>query len=139
VVSAVLALSERMPVSGRDFLNAVVLGIETECRIGNAVYPNHYDIGWHITGTAGVFGAAAAAGKLLGLSEQQTAPAGAPSGRRGRSGLPSACAREWLSEAYRPLAAPGAAPHLVLCTVAHSQPGPAVLGLQQPFDHAFPL
>jgi 2-methylcitrate dehydratase PrpD len=71
VVSAVLALSERMPVSGRDFLNAVVLGIETECRIGNAVYPNHYDIGWHITGTAGVFGAAAAAGKLLGLSEQQ--------------------------------------------------------------------
>jgi 2-methylcitrate dehydratase PrpD len=58
-------------VSGKDFLNALVLGIETECRIGNAVYPNHYDVGWHITGTAGVFGAAAAAGKLLGLSEQQ--------------------------------------------------------------------
>jgi 2-methylcitrate dehydratase PrpD len=71
VVSAVLALSERQPVSGRDFLNAVVLGIETELRIGNAVYPNHYDVGWHITGTAGVFGAAAAAGKLLGLTEQQ--------------------------------------------------------------------
>lgn len=71
VVSAVLALSERQPVSGRDFLNAVVLGIETELRIGNAVYPNHYDVGWHITGTAGVFGAAAATGKLLGLSEQQ--------------------------------------------------------------------
>ncbi|MDB5937613.1 MAG: 2-methylcitrate dehydratase [Massilia sp.] len=71
VVSAALALAEFHPVSGRDFLNAIVLGIETECRIGNAVYPNHYDIGWHITGTAGVFGAAAAAGKLLGLSEQQ--------------------------------------------------------------------
>jgi 2-methylcitrate dehydratase PrpD len=71
VVSAILALSEYHPVSGKDFLNAVVLGVETECRIGNAVYPNHYDIGWHITGTAGVFGAAAAAGKLLGLSEQQ--------------------------------------------------------------------
>ena len=42
-----------------------------ECRIGNAVYPAHYDRGWHITGTAGVFGAAAACGKLLGLSEQQ--------------------------------------------------------------------
>jgi 2-methylcitrate dehydratase PrpD len=71
VVSAILALSEHVPVSGKDFLNAVVLGVETECRIGNAVYPNHYDIGWHITGTAGVFGAAAAAGKLLGLTEQQ--------------------------------------------------------------------
>jgi 2-methylcitrate dehydratase PrpD len=71
VVSAILALSEYQPVSGKDFLNALVLGVETECRIGNAVYPNHYDIGWHITGTAGVFGAAAAAGKLMGLTEQQ--------------------------------------------------------------------
>lgn len=71
VISAALALAEFKPVSGKDFLNAIILGIETECRIGNAVYPNHYDTGWHITGTAGVFGAAAAAGKLLGLSEQQ--------------------------------------------------------------------
>jgi 2-methylcitrate dehydratase PrpD len=71
VASAILALSEYQPVSGRDFLNALVLGVETECRIGNAVYPDHYDRGWHITGTAGVFGAAAGAGKLLGLSEQQ--------------------------------------------------------------------
>ncbi|HEX4278055.1 MAG TPA: MmgE/PrpD family protein [Bryobacteraceae bacterium] len=71
VVSAILALAEYRPVSGADFLNAMVLGIETECRIGNAVYPAHYDAGWHITGTTGVFGAAAAAGKLLGLSGQQ--------------------------------------------------------------------
>ncbi|MBO4225820.1 MmgE/PrpD family protein [Bradyrhizobium neotropicale] len=71
VASAILALSEMQPVSGREFLNALVLGIETECRIGNAVYPNHYDVGWHITGTAGVFGAAAAVGKLLKLNEQQ--------------------------------------------------------------------
>jgi len=71
VVSAILALSEYRPVSGSDFLNAMVLGIEAECRIGNAVYPAHYDVGWHITGTTGVFGAAAASGKLLGLTEQQ--------------------------------------------------------------------
>ena len=71
VASAILALAEYRPVSGRQFVNALVLGIETECRIGNAVYPDHYDVGWHITGTAGVFGAAAAAGKLLALSEQQ--------------------------------------------------------------------
>ncbi len=71
VLSAILALAEYQPVSGGDFLNAMVLGVEAECRIGNAVYPAHYDVGWHITGTAGVFGAAAAVGKLLGLSEQQ--------------------------------------------------------------------
>jgi 2-methylcitrate dehydratase PrpD len=71
VASSILALSEMQPVSGKDFLNALVLGVETECRIGNAVYPNHYDAGWHITGTAGVFGSAVAVGKLLGLSEQQ--------------------------------------------------------------------
>jgi 2-methylcitrate dehydratase PrpD len=71
VVSSILALSEMQPVSGKEFLNALVLGVETECRIGNAVYPNHYDAGWHITGTAGVFGSAVAVGKLLKLSEQQ--------------------------------------------------------------------
>jgi len=71
VASAILALAEYQPVSGRDFLNALVLGVEVECRIGNAVYPDHYDRGWHITGTTGVFGAAAASGKLLGLTEQQ--------------------------------------------------------------------
>jgi 2-methylcitrate dehydratase PrpD len=58
-------------MTGEDFIAAMVLGIEVECRIGNAVYPAHYDLGWHITGTAGVFGAAAASGRILGLSEQQ--------------------------------------------------------------------
>jgi 2-methylcitrate dehydratase PrpD len=71
VASAILSLAEYRPVSGADFLHALVLGVEVECRIGNAVYPDHYDRGWHITGTTGVFGGAAAAGRLLGLSEQQ--------------------------------------------------------------------
>src|SRR5262245_16456276 len=71
VISAILALSEQRPISGTDFVNALVLGVDVECRIGNSVYPKHYDAGWHITGTAGVFGAAAASGKLLGLTEQQ--------------------------------------------------------------------
>jgi 2-methylcitrate dehydratase PrpD len=71
VASAILALSEYQPVSGLEFLTALVLGIEVECRIGNAVYPEHYDAGWHITGTTGPFGAAAAVGRLLHLSEQQ--------------------------------------------------------------------
>jgi 2-methylcitrate dehydratase PrpD len=71
VMAAALALAEKRPVTGEAFIHAVVLGVDIECRIGRAVFPAHYQAGWHITGTAGVFGAAAAAGMLLRLSEQQ--------------------------------------------------------------------
>ncbi len=71
VASGLMALAETRPMTGLEFLHAFILGIEVECRIGNSVYPDHYDRGWHITGTAGVFGAAAAAGKILGLNVQQ--------------------------------------------------------------------
>jgi 2-methylcitrate dehydratase PrpD len=71
VASGLLALSQHQPVSGAELLHALVLGMECECRIGNAVYPSHYDMGWHITGTCGAFGSAAACGKLLHLDERQ--------------------------------------------------------------------
>jgi 2-methylcitrate dehydratase PrpD len=71
VASALFAYASANPVSGRDFMEAFILGFEAESRIGNAVYPAHYDVGWHITGTAGVFGAATAIGKLLRLPEQE--------------------------------------------------------------------
>ena len=71
VAPALFALAELRPVSGADLLHALVLGVEAECRIGNAVSPAHYRRGWHITSTCGVFGAAAAAGKLLGLDRRQ--------------------------------------------------------------------
>ena len=71
VAPAVFALAETMATRGVDFLLAFILGVETECRIGNAISPGHYARGWHITSTCGVFGSAMAAGKLLGLSRQQ--------------------------------------------------------------------
>src|SRR5579863_6229565 len=71
VASALFAYASAHAVSGRDFMEAFIAGFEAEMRIGNAVYPAHYDVGWHITGTAGVFGAAIAIGKLLGLSRHQ--------------------------------------------------------------------
>jgi 2-methylcitrate dehydratase PrpD len=71
VASALFAYASASKVSGRDFVHAFILGFEAESRIGNSVYPAHYDVGWHITGTAGVFGAAIAIGKLIGLNEQQ--------------------------------------------------------------------
>jgi 2-methylcitrate dehydratase PrpD len=67
VASPLFALAERNGLSGREVLHAFVLGVEAECRIGNAIYPSHYDIGWHITATTGVFGAAVGAAKALHL------------------------------------------------------------------------
>ncbi len=68
VAPALLALSELRPVSGPELLLALVLGNEVETRIGLAISPRHYSLGWHITSTCGVFGAAAGSGKLLGLN-----------------------------------------------------------------------
>jgi 2-methylcitrate dehydratase PrpD len=67
VAAPVLALAEARRVSGRDVLTAFILGVEIECRIGNSVSPHHYARGWHITSTCGIFGAAAACAKLVGL------------------------------------------------------------------------
>lgn len=71
VLPALLAFAQWRPVSGAQLVHAFVLGVEAEERVGLSVFPEHYAIGWHITGTAGVFGAAAAIGKLLGLDEQK--------------------------------------------------------------------
>ena len=67
VAPALLAFAERRRCSGQSLLHALLLGIEAECRVGNAVSPWHYAHGWHITSTCGAIGAAAAMGKLLGL------------------------------------------------------------------------
>lgn len=73
VMPAILAYGEWQKISGAALIHAFVLGVDAECRIGLSVFPEHYDRGWHITGTAGVFGAAAAMGKLLGLDAQRMA------------------------------------------------------------------
>ncbi len=83
VASAVLALAEGLggglqgtqPISGRQLIDALVIGIDVSCRVGNAMYPDHYDRGWHITGSTGTLGAAAACARLLGLDVQRTAMA----------------------------------------------------------------
>ena len=56
VASAVLALAEHTGASGRDIIDALVIGIDVSCRVGNAMYPDHYDRGWHITGSTGTLG-----------------------------------------------------------------------------------
>ena len=72
VASALLALAETQGTSARVLIDALVLGIDVACRIGNLMYPEHYDRGWHITGSTGMLGAAAGCARLLGLDEQRT-------------------------------------------------------------------
>ena len=72
VASAVLALAEHRGLSGRAVIDALVLGIDVSCRVGNTMYPEHYDRGWHITGSTGTLGAAAGCARLLGLDEHKT-------------------------------------------------------------------
>jgi 2-methylcitrate dehydratase PrpD len=71
VAAALLAYASMNRVSGRDLLDAFIIGFEASARVANAVYPAHYDVGWHMTGTAGVFGAAAAIGRVEALDAQQ--------------------------------------------------------------------
>jgi 2-methylcitrate dehydratase PrpD len=75
VASALLALAEHQGASGRELIDALVLGIDVSCRIGNVMYPDHYDRGWHITGSTGMLGAAAGCARLLRLDTQRTAMA----------------------------------------------------------------
>lgn len=68
VVPAALAAAEMTGASGADFLAAVIAGYEVCCRLGVALDPGrHYARGFHPTATAGTFGAAAAAGRIMGL------------------------------------------------------------------------
>ena len=71
VGAALFALAKKSNFSGRELLHAFALGVETTCRMGNAVMPGHYERGWHITGTCGVFGSAVASAKILGLNTQE--------------------------------------------------------------------
>ena len=70
VIPAALAVAERDGIAGPEFLTAIVAGYEVAIRAGEALGPSHYHF-WHTTATCGVFGAAAAAGKLLRLTPEQ--------------------------------------------------------------------
>ena len=72
VIPAALAASERKgTVSGKEFLCAVILGIDIVCRMGMATKFGPNTTGWILTPLYGYFGAAAAAGKILGLEREK--------------------------------------------------------------------
>ncbi|MBI3050194.1 MAG: MmgE/PrpD family protein [Acidobacteria bacterium] len=67
-LAATLAVGERLGVSGRQFLEAYLVGFEVECKMAEAIHPTHYQNGFHSSGTFGIFGATVSAAKLLGLN-----------------------------------------------------------------------
>ncbi len=74
VFPALLALAEKNGLDGKRFIEATVAGYEAAIRVGETLGREHYAI-FHTTGTAGTFGAAAAAAKYLGLTSEETADA----------------------------------------------------------------
>jgi 2-methylcitrate dehydratase PrpD len=70
VLAALLALAERQPVGGRDFMLAYAVGFEAGVRVGRTA-PGHHQGGWHLTGTLGTFAAAAACGRLMQFDRQK--------------------------------------------------------------------
>ncbi|MFC1864667.1 MmgE/PrpD family protein [Chloroflexota bacterium] len=72
VLPVVLALGEMYHCSGRDVLEAYIVGVEVEARIGSGIGSRHYAVGWHSTATLGTLGATAAAARMLGLSVPET-------------------------------------------------------------------
>src|SRR5436305_6374483 len=75
ILPGLLALAEQRGSSAREIIAALVAGYETACRIGMALRPGHYNLGFHATGTVGAFGAAAACAHPLGLDAEATARA----------------------------------------------------------------
>tara|TARA_B100000029_G_scaffold514843_1_gene619272 strand:+ start:3651 stop:5012 length:1362 start_codon:yes stop_codon:yes gene_type:complete len=102
---AVLAIAEAENLSGSQTLTAFSIGAETACNLAMSVHPWHYNAGWHITGTVGVFGAAAAAANALHLSPENTEQT------LGLAGTHSAGVRETFGTNAKALHAGNAASH----------------------------
>jgi 2-methylcitrate dehydratase PrpD len=72
VLPAVIALGEKLRSTGKECVEAYLAGMEVISRVGRGVNPDHYDKGWHSTGTVGVLGSASASSKLLKLDPERT-------------------------------------------------------------------
>lgn len=70
-LAASLAVGEHLGISGRQFLEAYLIGFEVECKMNEAIHPTHYQNGFHSSGTFGTFGAMISAAKLYGLNAEQ--------------------------------------------------------------------
>jgi 2-methylcitrate dehydratase PrpD len=71
LLPVLLALADTRTLSGPEAITAYTVGFEVATRLAAAVNPGHYRHGWHTTAVAGVLGATATAGRILGLTPLQ--------------------------------------------------------------------
>ncbi len=119
VIPPALALAEELDASPRALLEAIVAGYEVTMRVGNALNPaSAYARGFHPTGVAGIFGAAMAAGRLLGLGRDALTTA------LGIAGTMAAGSLEYLSDgAWTKRLNPGWAGHAGITAAYLAQAG----------------
>ncbi|WP_408011274.1 MmgE/PrpD family protein [Pseudalkalibacillus sp. A8] len=71
LIPIILGLAKEKQLNGKDMIEAYAIGFEVQGRIGEAIGPSQYKNGWHTTSTIGIYGAIAAAAKILKLNSQQ--------------------------------------------------------------------
>ena len=72
LIAALLPVAEhRRVITGRDFITAMVVGVEASSRVGSALGNEYYEAGWHATAILGRFGAATGVGRLIGLDRER--------------------------------------------------------------------
>ena len=128
VVPAALSAGEERGVSGQEVLTAIVAGYEIACRLAMACNPfSSHEMGFHPTGTCGVFGATAAVGKLNGLTAAQLENA------FGINGSQAAGSMQYdLNSAWNKRAHPGFAAHSAFIAVALATNG--FIGAAEPIE-----
>jgi len=128
VVPAALSAGEEQGTSGREVLAAIVAGYEIACRLAMACNPfSSHEMGFHPTGTCGVFGATAAVGRLNGLTAAQLESA------FGINGSQAAGSMQYdLNSAWNKRAHPGLAAHSAFIAVALA--GNGFLGAAEPIE-----
>lgn len=132
VIPAALAVAERVDAPGRAFLEGLAAGYEVACRVGAALGPTAYDRGFHITAVAGIFGAAAAGGRLLGWDGHRIANA------FGLALSQAAGSMQYLENgSWNKRLHPGFAAHDALVSLALTESG--TLGAAQPLEGRYGL
>lgn len=126
IIPMVLALGEEADVSGHAMADAIAMGYEIACRIGVAIHPeNAYDRGFHITAVAGIFGAVAAAGRLLKMTSSEIANAFGIAGSLASGSMQYLSNGSWNKRLH-----PGFAGHSALMAISLARAG--VIGAEDP-------
>lgn len=119
VIPAALAAGEEVDALGKELLTAIVAGYEITCRLGMAVNPeSHYERGFHMTGTCGLFGATAAAGILYAFGEDEFISAFGINGSQAAGSLQFLENGGWNKRAH-----PGLAGHSALLSTSFAKEG----------------